>query len=137
MNVIICLDDNQGMLFNKRRQSRDAKVIEDISRLTNQLWISPFSEKLFEDINIEIIISNALLEQAPKESYCFIEDQILKPYESNIEQLVIYKWNRKYPSDFKLDLNLNEWKLIGSVDFVGNSHDKITKEIYILIPKLY
>ena len=30
MNIIVCLDDNQGMLFNKRRQSKDRQVLEDI-----------------------------------------------------------------------------------------------------------
>lgn len=130
MNIIVCIDDNQGMLFNKRRQSRDVKVLEDIATLTDTLWISSFSEKLFEDQTIKTIISNEFLDQASKGSYCFVEGQILKPYEKNIEQLIIYKWNRKYPSDFKLDLNLEEWKLVESVDFVGNSHDKITKERY-------
>ena len=130
MNVIICIDDNQGMLFNKRRQSRDAKVIEDIASLTDELWISPFSEKLFESENIKITLSDTLLEDVPAEDYCFIENQKLKPYECNIEQLIVYKWNRNYPSDFKLDLNLNEWKLIETVDFAGKSHEKITREIY-------
>ena len=51
MNIIVCIDDNQGMLFNKRRQSRDVKVLEDIATLTDTLWISSFSEKLFENVS--------------------------------------------------------------------------------------
>ena len=30
MKIIVCLDDNNGMLFNNRRQSRDKTVVEDI-----------------------------------------------------------------------------------------------------------
>ena len=32
MRVIVCLDDRNGMLFNRRRQSRDRRVVEDILR---------------------------------------------------------------------------------------------------------
>ena len=31
MKVIVCVDDNNGMMFNNRRQSRDEKVIEKVS----------------------------------------------------------------------------------------------------------
>lgn len=89
MKVIICIDDNQGMSFNNRRQSTDGKVIEDIADITKELWISPFSESLFKNVST------------------------------------------KYPSDFKLDLNLSEWKQIESIDFIRNSHKKITREIYV------
>lgn len=34
MNVIVCVDDNNGMLFNKRRQSRDKAVIDKIINIT-------------------------------------------------------------------------------------------------------
>ena len=135
MNVIICIDDNQGMLFNKRRQSKDAKVIEDIMGLTDELWISPFSEKLFEDEDIRtnaiIQVVDDALNHAGTGAYCFVEDEKLLPYQNDIEQLIVYQWNRKYPSDFKLDLNLNEWKLIETMDFSGKSHEKITREIYL------
>ena len=50
MNVILCVDENMGMLFNKRRQSRDSKVLEDIFGMTESLWIHPFSEKMFQRI---------------------------------------------------------------------------------------
>ena len=135
MNVIICIDDNQGMLFNKRRQSKDAKVIEDIMGLTDELWISPFSEKLFEDEDIRtnaiIQVVDDALNHAGAGAYCFVENEKLLPYQNDIEQLIVYQWNRKYPSDFKLDLNLNEWKLIETMDFSGKSHEKITREIYL------
>ena len=33
MKLIVCLDDNKGMMFNKRRQSRDRVLIENILEL--------------------------------------------------------------------------------------------------------
>lgn len=135
MNVIICLDDNHGMLFNKRRQSRDVKVLEDIATLTKEIWISLFSEKLFEDVSetvqFQVNIDDSFLSHASEGEFCFVENEKLLPHIDKIEQLIVYKWNRKYPTDFKLDLNLEDWKLIESIDFIGNSHKKITREIYV------
>lgn len=131
MRIIVCLDDNQGMLFNKRRQSRDVKVMEDISTLTNEVWINSFSEKLFEGTGLHANIDETFLAQAGVDEFCFVENEKLLPHVDNIEQLIVYKWNRKYPSDFKLDLNLDEWKLTESMDFAGNSHKQITREIYV------
>ena len=130
MKVIICIDDNKGMLFNKRRQSRDDKVLENIVSLTNEVWIDSFSEKLFEGMNIKVNADSMFLIKACTGEFCFVENQKLLPYVDDIEQIIIYKWNRSYPSDFKLDLDLNEWKLVEAVDFAGNSHETITREIY-------
>ena len=45
MNIIITLDDNNGMLFNNRRQTRDAIVNQRILELTpsRPLLINNFS----------------------------------------------------------------------------------------------
>ena len=36
MTLYFCLDDHNGMLFNHRRQSRDAAVLEDMKRRDEQ-----------------------------------------------------------------------------------------------------
>ena len=62
MEIIICLDNNKGMLFNNRRQSRDSKVLEDIKNgLEDRLTIFPFSEKLIKgsEIPYEIMSGSA------------------------------------------------------------------------------
>lgn len=132
MIVIVCLDDNQGMLFNKRRQSRDMKVLENIWTMTDKLWISSFSEKLFGDCQERVKVADDFLEKAKEGEYCFVENQKLISYIEKIEQLIVYKWNRKYPADFKLDINYDNWKMTVQEEFAGTSHDKITKEIYIM-----
>ena len=49
MTVIVCLDNANGMMFNHRRQSRDANVIKDILKTINgaSLLIAPYSASLF------------------------------------------------------------------------------------------
>jgi dihydrofolate reductase len=49
-----------------------------------------------------------------------------------VDEVYLYKWNRKYPSDVKFPKDmLNDFKLEGSTDFEGNSHEKITEERYV------
>lgn len=141
MKIILCVDDNMGMLFNKRRQSRDKMVIEDIFQMTDRLWIHPFSEKLFieaecgkdlcEKYTSKIIIDEEFLKKAEIEEYCFVENQELMSYSNSIEQVIMYCWNRKYPSDFKLDLDLSKWETREITEFAGNSHEKITKTVLV------
>lgn len=130
MKVIVCVDDNGGMLFNRRRQSQDKTLTEDVIKNNGKIWINSFSSKLFSEYVGQVIIDDEFLNKAGKGDCCFVENQLLKPYEDRIEQLVVYKWNRKYPSDFKLDLNIDNWKLKEQAEFEGNSHEKITREIY-------
>ena len=131
MNVIVCIDDNKGMLFNQRRQSKDMEVVKDIWRMTDVLWIAPFSKTMFEDSKDKVIIDEELLEKANNGEYCFVENKELAPFCDDIEQLVLYKWNRKYPCDFRLDIQYEKWNLVRTQEFVGNSHEKVTKEIYV------
>ena len=47
MIVFVCLDDNNGMMFGGRRQSRDRVVIQDILAQCecSRLWIDEYSAK--------------------------------------------------------------------------------------------
>ena len=59
-----------------------------------------------------------------------MESDSLKACENKIEELIIFWWNKKYPSDFYLDLSFEKWKKTASEEFEGFSHDIITEEIY-------
>ena len=133
MKVIICLDDNGGMLFNNRRQSRDKEVLKDIinNLKGKKLHISPFSEKLFADYSENVIVDEDFLNKASENDICFVENNALKDV-SGIKEIVVYKWNRIYPSDLKCDIDFSLYTLVESVDFKGFSHDKITRKTYKL-----
>ena len=134
MKIIVCLDDGGGMTFNKRRQSRDRVLLADIKAMTEGevLLASPFSEKLLTEHKIDAKIKKDPLGRAKKNDYCFIEDIPARPYLSEISEIIIYKWNRRYPTDMTFDISpeADGFTLSSVTEFAGSSHEKITKEIY-------
>ena len=122
------------MAFNGRRQSRDREVIADIARLTEgqRLYVSEYSEKLFLESGCEYTVSASMLCEAERGEYCFVEADSLQPFSERIEEIVIYRWNRRYPADifFDVDLEKEGFSMVGREEFCGSSHEKITKEIF-------
>ena len=86
MKILLTLDDNNGLMFNRRRQSRDIVVREKIMELTA----------------------------------------------GGVEEMILFKWNRKYPCDFRLDFLPwdHGFTCVETEEFQGNSHDKITMEVW-------
>ena len=127
MKIIICLDDNGGMLFNNRRQSRDRVVCEDVVKNLNgeKLFISPFSQILFESYKNDVLACEDFL---TKGNVCFVENQGLSS--CNADEVSVYRWNRVYPSDFYCDIDLSNYSHAEQAEIEGFSHEKITKEIY-------
>ena len=136
MRLIICVDEDDGLSFGGRRQSRDSVLRDRILELTkgNLLWMDTYSAGLFADVENLICVSDSCLEQAGEEDWCFAEMQDLVPFASKVNTLVIYRWNRRYPSDRKLPvaLLLECPRLVSRRDFAGSSHEKITEEVYCL-----
>lgn len=135
MIVIACLDDNGGMMFNRRRQSQDRTLRERIVEMScnASLWMNHYSASQFDAANIpHLNIDDAFLREAVDGDFCFVEDALLAPYERWIEKLIIFKWNRTYPADQYFDLALTPdcWKLNEVTKFEGHSHDLITMEVY-------
>lgn len=128
MIAILCLDQKNGLYFNERRQSKDRYVIRDIVRNVGDktLHINKYSEELFEKTNINLKISDDYFDGAKKGDFCFIENQIVDLKDT--EKIVVYRWDKSYPTDYKV--SLNRFKLISTLEFQGYSHDKIVKEVY-------
>ena len=133
MHTIICLDDDNGMLFHDRRQSQDVKLRADVlERLGERmLWMNAYSARQFADAeDARIHISDSFLEEAGKDDFCFVENRPLLPYEAQIQEVICYRWNRRYPSDVKLDLSLEGWNVMEETEFAGKSHEMITRTVY-------
>ena len=130
MKVIVCLDQNGGILFNRRRQSRDARVFEDISTYAERLSASPFSEKLLSSYGVPHSVDENFPENA-KDGYAFVENIPLLPYEESITEVIVYRWDKIYPADTVFDLPLTKYRLISTEEFSGNSHKTIVKETYL------
>ena len=131
MNLIVCVDDKYGMAFFGKRQSRDKVQIQKMLDLVgeNKLFISEYSLCLFEELPKNVSVSNDFLTLAKTGDFCFVERESL--CDAQIEEIIIYKWNRAYPSDLKLSSELLSGKtLVSTKEFKGNSHEKITEEVY-------
>lgn len=135
MHIIVCVDDNNGIMFNNRRVSFDKKVTQRIIEITQhkRLWVSHYTLKLFEKAslkNTNLFISNSFFSKskANKNDYVFVED-ILPESLEDCEEVIIFRWNRKYPSDVKFDFDLSDsFELVSSKKIKGFSHIEVTEE---------
>lgn len=134
MNICVCIDDDKGMSFFGKRQSRDKKLIERLLSHTeyNKIYVSEYSLPLFSDYNDDRITLTCDFPCDEEDSICFFELEHILEYDKDIHTLIIYKWNRRYPSDKKFPyLPENKgYALTSTVDFEGNSHELITEEVW-------
>lgn len=132
MKLIVCLDENNGMTFNNRRQSKDRVVgerIKEIAGPDKKIYISPKSEKLAAEYGLNYIADDHYLGKAGKDDYCFCEFEL--PDESMVTMVIIFRWGRRYPKSSSFTYDLGKWKKIDEIKFKGTSHNEITQEIYI------
>lgn len=122
MKLIVCVDRNNGLSFNHRRQSRDRIVTADILTYA-PVQVRESSAKLFADSPGRIEICTAFSEDA----VCFAEGL---PLPAAPETLILYRWDRVYPADEFLPYDLSRWTLRIVSELTGYSHERITKEIY-------
>lgn len=130
MTLILTVENSLGLSFNNRRLSKDEEIIKNISKLcqNNKLYLDEYSKKLFKYKNVKIVkLYNTNFQ---KDDYVFCEREIPKNL-SSPKKLILYKFNRDYPFDNAIDIDLTNFKLIDTFDFKGKSHEKITREIYI------
>lgn len=130
MNVIVCTDERGGLRFNHRRQSQDRVLVADIVRRLDgkTLYMSPYSAPLFKDYP-QAIAREDYLTAASKDDWCFVE---LENVPQDALRLVRYNWNRHYPNDATLSIDLSQgWEKISEEEFVGSSHERITREEFI------
>lgn len=147
MIIIAVVDDDFGMTFNNRRQSMDIELRRKVYGLAfgSLLFMNGYSYKQYredENSNIDadmidyfksnIIVSEDFLAEAGTGAYCFVENNSVMPYSDKIEKMIIFRWNKKYPSDTRLDYipKDNGMTMIETLDFAGKSHEKITMEIW-------
>lgn len=136
MIIVVCLDDQDGMLFNQRRQSKDSGLRVRVLELCGEklLWMNAYSAGQFSETAPNIRVAENFLEKAGAGEYCFVENTDVTNAAERAEGLVIYRWNRCYPSDVKFPTGLfsPRWRLVSTEDFEGSSHERITQEVYTL-----
>ncbi|MDO4315497.1 MAG: ribonuclease Z [Oscillospiraceae bacterium] len=132
MIAAVCIGDGDGMLFNRRRVSRDRAQQEDLLALCGdgRLWLAPYSAPLFAWAAERVTADDGFLEKAGPGEVCFVEDRALAPAADRVEAAVLYRWNRAYPADVRFDFDLTDFRLEERTEFPGTSHERITREIY-------
>ena len=133
ITVAFCLDDGLGMMFCGKRQSRDRLLIRDLLQSIEDrpLWIHPYSKPLFEGTAAPNV-SEHPMEDCPNGAVCFLETEPPTAHLPQIERILLYRWNRLYPSDLRFQIHPLQlgYRLTEASELVGSSHDKITKEVY-------
>ena len=130
MELMLCLDDRDGLLFNRRRLSRDVEVCRKALQLAGNrpLRMNAYSGKMFQALPGVVEITEALYKYADSEAICFGETDI--PAMEQVSRLYVFRWNRVYPSDVKFSPVAAGFRLTGKEEFKGNSHPMITLEVY-------
>lgn len=126
MNVIVCLGDNNGLLFNNRRVSRDLTILNDIFKYTDRIYVDNFSSDLIDFYNLRDKTSFLNIKDVEKGKYYF--NEVYNDIK-DVEKLIVYFFNRSYPHDFDFIIREN-YILESEEEFAGNSHDLITKKVY-------
>ena len=135
MNLIVCLDDRNGMSFAGKRQSMDCVLREKVLQLTecSVLWMNAYSANQFSQTVGNIRVAEDFLQKAGNGEYCFAENADIALYADKVETLILYRWNRRYPFDTALPsvFTGEQWKKVDYLNFAGHSHDTITQEVYV------
>lgn len=134
MTIIVCVELNNGMLFNNRRLSRDENLVRHIIKLLGNrtLWIKNFSKEIFDiEKNNNIIVDDDFLNKIGENDTCFIENIMPDVLEEKADKIILYNWNRRYPADKYFNIDLNEWFLESEEEIEGSSHEKIIQKIYV------
>ena len=127
MKLIVCIDDNGGLSFNGRRQSRDAGLTKWLLEKTRGFCYLPFSAALFQWEKQALLWEN---DRLPTDAWLFIEEPSKIPPVDEIHELLLCRWNRSYPADAYLPFDLNSFRCVEKNEFAGSSHERITVEHY-------
>ena len=134
MRLIVCVEDGGGMSFFGRRLSTDRVLLQRILALTEEqpIWMNAYSAGQFAQPADKIRVAEDCLERVGADEWCFAETQDLTPFAGRVNMLVLYRWNRRYPSDRKLPQKLlcRFGEPSSSREFAGFSHERITEEVY-------
>lgn len=129
ITAIVCVDDDMGLIFNKRRQSKDSELRKWILTFINgkKLFMDSYTHGQFADDPQDcLIVSDDYLSEMNDGDICFAEKNAdALPADCDY---IVCRWNRHYPSDvkFKPDPATYDTELLAEIP--GSSHEKITIE---------
>ena len=146
MILVVCVDDQWGMSFNGRRQSRDKAQRRHLIEMAEgaPIWMNEYTGRLFRadgylpddtpdadyrerQVPADIRVADDYLRQAGRREYAFAEMEDVSDLMDRVEGVIVYKWGRQYASDRLFPRKvLKKFKLAGSETFKGTSHENIS-----------
>ena len=132
MKVILCLEEKLGYCFLGKRLSQDQNLRQNLKQLlhSEKVYMNAYSYVLYKDYFADALVDEHFLDKA-KDHYVVIENVSLSSYQDQIDEYVIYEWNRSYPATlFFSSTWLSSFELVETMEFSGTSHEKITRRIY-------
>lgn len=133
MTVIVCVDDNEGMMFGSRRQSRDTALCDRILNdcMGKKLYMDAYSYKMFsEREGCSAICDGNYLDIAGDRDICFVERDDITHLGDRIDKIIMYRWNRVYPATLYFKFPSGNWVLESECEIGGTAHD-ITERVYV------
>lgn len=131
LTLIACVDERMGMMFNRRRQSKDRLMRERLlSRLAGKrLVLSPYSARLF-GAETTLAVFDDPYAAAVLGDAVFLEDT--GALLDGVSEVILYRWGEHYPADtyFPFSLSDEGFYHAASEAFEGSSHERITEDIY-------
>ena len=126
-SLILILDQKNGMSFYGRRQSRDSELCLNIKELTTKLYLGEKEQRLFELCGVDH--QNIDFEEC---DYVLSEFNDYADKLEDISEIIVYRWDKVYPSNQKLGYSLEDkFRMVSMYEFEGKSHDKIIRERWV------
>lgn len=132
--LALAVDTRGGMMFNHRRQARDAELVADaVGRFGGGgIFISPYSARLLEGY-ASVTVCDDPITDCTDGSLCFIESPaLLHDVRESFSRIVIYRFGIPYPADecLPLDLAALGYVRISRDKAATLLHPRLTREVY-------
>lgn len=141
MKIIICVDENLGYSFNKRRQSRDKTMREHMLGVLRKenagLFVNAYTAKSLESDGL-LTEAVTVVDEAggPEDAFimaaeevggwAFVENTDITGYLDRIDEMIVYHWNRLYLSDLSIPESfMKSFRTVTKELFRGTSHDSM------------
>ena len=141
MKIIICVDENLGYSFNKRRQSRDKTMREHMLGVLRKenagLFVNAYTAKSLESDSLlteaVTVVDEAggpddafLMAAEEAGGWAFVENTDITGYLDRIDEMIVYHWNRLYLSDLSIPESfMKSFRTVTKELFRGTSHDSM------------
>ena len=117
-------NDDSGQLFFDLTCELEGEVTRNVDyRLTSDCYSTKYETD--EEYRTIDIYSSTRAQGVP-----FSINESVKRKSKDIDEIIVYRWNRVYPSDFSCNADFSQFTVKSEAELQGSSHEKISKIIY-------